>query len=529
MAILNIIGNTSANIGGVVSASVPQLAPFIATGGQIRNFQSGSFVYTSHTFTSSGTFIIGDGQRFADVLLVGGGGGGRSGSLVGVGGEGGGAGGYILQKNVLFSTASIQIPYVTSSFVVTVGNGGAQNQSGSDSILSGSVTYDSKPPVLIAYGGGAGSGSGASGGGQGSSLYPTQGNDGGFRLPSTTPNNVISSSYYSAGAGGGFSGEGGAPQIGAHRYWNYFVSGTLHPPIVRVYMFTNFTTTSSVEGVGTKTTIFTAPPAAGTSGYPTPVCDENRSIPTSPYQSMFTNCSSQVCQFYPISGSAFGWDFGQPVTVNQAGYDTRTGGGFSGSVVVLQYRDSTTEDWKESFRGVAQSTADSWYAQDRLPSAGGVFPEPNTKICGQHTLISMSFSEGGNLSGAPTQATLNTLIDGSNNFYSAGGVGGAWSGATTGSITGSVTSFNTSFDYAPQPATSFISPISVYVQDTNGQVALNAGSGGYSGSLNGGNATANSGCGGGGGAVNSNASLRGTGGSGGSGIVVITYISGSAI
>ncbi len=88
MAILNIIGNTNANIGGAYSASIPQLAPFIATGGQITNFQSGSFVYTSHTFTSSGTFTIADGQRFADVLLVVGGGGGRSGSVARVGGEG---------------------------------------------------------------------------------------------------------------------------------------------------------------------------------------------------------------------------------------------------------------------------------------------------------------------------------------------------------------------------------------------------------------------------------------------------------
>ena len=193
-------------------------------------------------------------------------------------------------------------------------------------------------------------------------------------------------------------------------------------------------------------------------------------------------------------------------------------------MVILQYRDSTTEDWKELFRGVAQATADSWYAQEPLVNA-----DLSTKICGQHTLISMSFSEGSNISGTPIQAVTNTLIDGSTDFYSAGGVGGAWSGATTGSITGSVTSYATSFDYAPQPATSFISPISVYVQDTNGQVANNAGSGGYSGSLNGGNAVANSGCGGGGGAVNTTANLRGTGGSGGSGIVVITYISGSAI
>jgi hypothetical protein len=311
VAILNIIGNTSFSGGTELSGSTPQPAPFIATGGIKTNFQSGSFIYTSHTFTSSGVLTISEGQKLADILLIGGGGGGRSGSVVGVGGEGGGAGGYLLSNNILLTTASAQIPYITASFNIAVGNGGAQNQNGTTSSISASYTYSGMPSYpIIAYGGGAGSGSGASGGGQAFTNQPTQGNDGGFRLPSTTPNNVVSSSYYSAGAGGGFLGQGGAPQIGAHRYWNYFVSGTLHPNIVRVYMFTNFTTTSSVEGVGTKTIVFTAPPAAGSQGFPQPICDENKTLPGSNYQSMFTNCASQVCQYTVISGSAFGWDFG---------------------------------------------------------------------------------------------------------------------------------------------------------------------------------------------------------------------------
>jgi len=523
--LLNIIGNTSVNRGKIFSGSIPQSIPFVATGGVKTTYQSGSNVWVSHTFTSSGTFTVSQGQINAAVLLVGGGGGGRSGSVVGVGGEAGGAGGYVLSGSVLFTTASVGVPFVTASYNVIVGSGGLQNLGGTSSSLSASFSYAGAPNLISAFGGGAGSGSGASGGGQAFSNNLAQGNDGGFRYPSTGAKNVNTSSYYSAGAGGSYLGSGSAPQPGAHRYWNYFISGAAHPPIVRIYMFLNFTNSGSEEGLGTKVTIFTAPAAAGTSGYPTPICDENRSLPGSYYQSMFTNCASGVCQFNPISGSAFGQDFGSPVIVNQAGYDTRTGGGNTASVVILQYRDSTTEDWKEAFRGAAEANAASYYIQTPLAGA-----DLSTKICGQHVLTSMSFSEGGNVSGYPQpQSVANTLIDGNNtNWYSGGGVGGAWSGVTTGSITCSVTSYQTSFDYAPQTLTSFTSPITVYVQDTQGQAALNAGSGGYSGSLNGGNATSGSGCGGGGGAVNTTANLRGAGGIGGSGVVVIAYVSGSA-
>ena len=117
-------------------------------------------------------------------------------------------------------------------------------------------------------------------------------------------------------------------------------------------------------------------------------------------------------------------------------------------------------------------------------------------------MASQSFYEGGNIAGFAGQSTSNTLIDGTEKYYAGGGGGGAWSGVLSGSA---------------------------YIQDQNATAATNAGIGGESGSLNGTNAIANSGCGGGGGAVNDDASLRGTGGNGGSGVVVITYISGSAI
>jgi hypothetical protein len=159
VAILNIIGNTNSSIGTSYSGSIPQPVPFIAFGGNITNFQSGSFIYTSHTFTSSGALTIERGQKLVDILLIGGGGGGRSGSVVGVGGEGGGAGGYLLSHNILLTTASAQIPYITASFNIAVGNGGAQNQNGTTSSISASYTYSGMPSYpIIAYGGGAGSG-----------------------------------------------------------------------------------------------------------------------------------------------------------------------------------------------------------------------------------------------------------------------------------------------------------------------------------------------------------------------------------
>lgn len=519
MAILNVIGNTNASVGGPVSASIGQPVQFTATGGIKTNFQSGSFVYTSHTFTSSGTFVINDGQILATALLVAGGGGGRSGSVVGVGGEGGGAGGYIAQT-VFFNTASIQIPYVTSSFAITVGAGGAQNNSGSNSILSGSIDYDSKPPVLIAYGGGAGSGSGASGGGEGFSLYPTQGNNGGFRYASNLPSNVSTSSYYSAPGGGSYITTGSAMTYGAHKYWRMITVSGSTPQIASIYFVKNYQSTASAADQAES--VFKAYQTVN-SGIGGLNCSTN----TGMFDALFNSPSLN-------SGSTSNGESGSikveiafdtPQEINNIFFRApylpgNNTGNCSGSiqggdnVVLLQYRqnDQPSGSWINKMSGTLTAQQDYWlpFEVDGM-GTGYICPGTGqfcggtmdtTKKSGTFQMISQSFYEGGNIAGTPGQSISNTLIDGTEKWYSGAGGGGAWSGVTSGSA---------------------------YIQDENATAALNAGVGGESGSLNGGNGLANSGCGGGGGAVNASASLRGTGGSGGSGVVVITYISGSAI
>jgi hypothetical protein len=519
VAILNIIGNTNASVGGPVSASQGQPVQFTATGGIKTNFQSGSFVYTSHTFTSSGTFVINDGQILGTALLVGGGGGGRSGSVAGVGGEGGGAGGYLIQQNVFFNTASIQIPYVTSSFAITVGAGGAQNNSGSNSILSGSIDYDSKPPVLIAYGGGAGSGSGASGGGEAFTNQPTQGNNGGFRYPATSPNNVFTSSRYSAPAGGAYAQTGSQETYGGHKYWRMITVSGSSPILATVYFSIDFVGSGSESELGNIQTVWTVPPAPfngpGQYIFPIPNCAD---YPGTCWTNRNTenNCGL-TCGTSLDSGSngesgsyAIEYTNAVPVRVNnvffRAPYLSGTNNNCSGSAqggtnkVILQYKDNATDAWVNKLSGSLIASSEYWLPLGSYNCPGGG-TDPDRKS-GTFQMASQSFYEGGNIAGFAGQSTSNTLIDGTEKYYSGGGGGGAWSGVLSGSA---------------------------YITDENATGAVNAGIGGESGSINGTNAVANSGCGGGGGAVNDSASLRGTGGSGGSGIVVITYISGSAI
>jgi hypothetical protein len=520
VGILNIIGNTNASVGGPVSASQGQPVGFIATGGIKTNFQSGSFIYTSHTFTSSGTFVINDGQILGTALLVGGGGGGRSGSIAGVGGEGGGAGGYLIQQNVFFNTASIQIPYVTSSFAITVGSGGAQNNSGSNSILSGSVTYDSKPPVLIAYGGGAGSGSGASGGGEAFTNQPTQGNNGGFRVPTTAPNTFASASArYSAPGGGSYIATGSGATYAAHNYWRLSVISGSTPVMTSIYFTNQYESTSSLGNV---VQVWVNPPTYYGGGYPIPYC---ANYPNQCWTKMETenNCAL-ICGGALDSGSATSnWPLeyysGTAVAVDniifRAPYNSgnnvnNCSGSVQGgtNVLLLQYRDNITGSWVNKMSGSFIATEVQWV--DYGPNMLGPGPIDCKALHknGSFLMASQSWDNGGNVSGKPGESIANTYKDGNTNWYSGGGVGGAWSGVSSGSV------------LAPSGST--------YIQDLAAAQTENAGTGGQYLNLNGGNATSGSGCGGGGGAVNDSASLRGTGGSGGSGIVVITYISGSA-
>ncbi len=129
---------------------------FSATGGTITTAGG----YTIHTFTSSGTFTASKAGTVEYLVIAGGGGGGST-----VGG-GGGAGGYRTATG--FSVAE-------GAHTVTVGAGGAQDTSGSDSVFS----------TITSTGGGRGgpfqtSGfAGGSGGGVGGRNSSTNGAGGG--------------------------------------------------------------------------------------------------------------------------------------------------------------------------------------------------------------------------------------------------------------------------------------------------------------------------------------------------------------
>lgn len=183
-----------------------------ATGGTVSNIAG----YRVHTFTSSGSFQVTDGNGEIEYLVVAGGG---KGGHAGWGGGGGGAGG-LLTGNVSVSPGT---------YTVTVGGGGSGSTSmytqisdpGSNSSIIGSGVS------VIGIGGGGGSGAGGSPYGYG---YP--GGNGGSGGGAAQRNAPIAggkgvypgSSYISAARqgydggwvlGGGDSGGGGGGAGGA--------------------------------------------------------------------------------------------------------------------------------------------------------------------------------------------------------------------------------------------------------------------------------------------------------------------------
>ena len=154
-------------------------APF-ATGGTIT--YSGG--YTIHTFTSGGTLTV-NNTGAVDALVVGGGGGGGTDY-----GGGGGAGG------VVYSSA---LPVSSGSYSITIGNGGAAESTGGNSVFS----------TVTAYGGGAGGryGNGGNGGSGGGSGYFAA--SGGTGVSGQGYNGGSSANVNYRGSGGG-----GATQAG---------------------------------------------------------------------------------------------------------------------------------------------------------------------------------------------------------------------------------------------------------------------------------------------------------------------------
>ena len=193
----------------------------VASGGTESTYTAGGISYKSHTFTSSGTFLV-EGSGKVDIMIVAGGaaGGGHGGND---GSGGGGAGGMVVQTD---------INAVPGSYSVVIGAGGGatgaatrgNNGSNSSISLSGATT-------AIGGGGGgaeANAGSregkdGGSGGGAGGYAVKDgglgtngQGNNGG---PCTGPGD-------GGGGGKGAAGNSGTTGTGGAGSGNVFRTGS---------------------------------------------------------------------------------------------------------------------------------------------------------------------------------------------------------------------------------------------------------------------------------------------------------------
>lgn len=204
----NYASGSTFNLYGINAANSAQAK---ATGGDTI-IRDASYWY--HVFNRSGTFTPAQNLTNVEYLVVAGGGGGGSYTYYG----GGGAGGYRSNTSQSFSSGT--------AYAITVGAGGALNNKGNNSSISGTGmstfastggglggngTVNGKDNILY-NGGNGGSGGGAGnqfkfgGNGNEGSYSPSEGNNGG-NGPSTGAGN-------SSGGGGGGAGAAGATGLG---------------------------------------------------------------------------------------------------------------------------------------------------------------------------------------------------------------------------------------------------------------------------------------------------------------------------
>jgi hypothetical protein len=167
---------------------------FSATGGIIHTYSIGGINYKSHTFLTSGNFIMSDDYSI-DILIVAGGagGGGANETMQGFGG-GGGAGGFRTLTEQSISSGS---------HTVEIGAGGSYNSNGDNSLFDDITSTGGGTGGQHGQGGIAG-GSGGGGGGDVTTAGGS-GNAGGY--------NPVEG--YSGGTGYDPSPEGGAGGGGA--------------------------------------------------------------------------------------------------------------------------------------------------------------------------------------------------------------------------------------------------------------------------------------------------------------------------
>ena len=175
--------------------------------------------YTVYTFNDSGSITFSNivGSIPLNILAVGGGGGGGGSSALL--GAGGGAGGFVEQTPTITGNGTITI---------TIGDGGATNVSGADTIVAGIPPTSTSiiSTSIIALGGGYGGnftssgsgGNGGSGGGTGSGLagiatQPTSAS-GGYGNPGGNGSDSIGALNAGGGGGAGAQGHSGNNNTG---------------------------------------------------------------------------------------------------------------------------------------------------------------------------------------------------------------------------------------------------------------------------------------------------------------------------
>jgi hypothetical protein len=167
---------------------------FAGSGGIEGTYKSGSDFFRSHTYLSSGTFVVDGTITTVDYLVVGGGGGGGGRLHTNYAwGGGGGAGG---MRTVTSQTLT------NGTYTVTVGQGGPDSTNGEDTVFNGTTVLGGGAGGLYGSNGSSGGSGGGAGGdgpnitGGGSSAYGNNGGNGKDLAPE--------------GAGGG----GGAGAVG---------------------------------------------------------------------------------------------------------------------------------------------------------------------------------------------------------------------------------------------------------------------------------------------------------------------------
>ena len=191
-----------------------------ASGGTESTHTAGGISYKSHTFTSSGTFLV-DGSGNVDIMIIAGGaaGGGHGGSD---GSGGGGAGGMVVQTAVSAAPGTYNVVIGAGGGATggaTRGNNGSNSSisiSGATTAIGGGGGGSETSGARVGKDGGSGGGAGGYGVKAGGLGTNGQGNNGG---PCTAPGD-------GGGGGKGAAGNSGTTGTGGAGSGNVFRTGS---------------------------------------------------------------------------------------------------------------------------------------------------------------------------------------------------------------------------------------------------------------------------------------------------------------